>query len=91
MDAHVPQRLRVRNTGEIMAEEPKFEESLARLEKLVSEMEHGNLSLDNMMKHFEEGRKLVGTCTKELESIRQRIEKVVTSTTPPAVEPLDIL
>lgn len=74
-----------------MAEEPKFEESLARLEKLVSEMEHGNLSLDDMMKHFEEGRKLVGTCTKELESIRQRIEKVVTSTTPPAVEPLDIL
>lgn len=74
-----------------MAEEPKFEESLARLEKLVSEMEHGNLSLDDMMKHFEEGRKLVGVCTKELESIRQRIEKVVTSTTPPAVEPLDIL
>ena len=74
-----------------MAEEPKFEESLARLEKLVSEMEHGNLPLDDMMKRFEEGRRLVGVCTKELESIRQRIEKVVTSTTPPAVEPLDIL
>jgi exodeoxyribonuclease VII small subunit len=29
-----------------------------------------------MIKAFEEGRKLVDTCQKDLESIRQRIEKV---------------
>ena len=69
---------------------PKFEEALARLERIVSEMESGDLQLDDMLKKFEEGRKLVQLCSAELESIRQRIEKV-TSTEPPKVEPLDIL
>ena len=69
---------------------PKFEEALARLERIVSEMESGDLQLDDMLRKFEEGRKLVQLCSAELESIRQRIEKV-TSTEPPKVEPLDIL
>ena len=69
---------------------PKFEEALARLEKIVSEMESGDLQLDDMLTKFEEGRKLVQLCSAELESIRQRIEKV-TATEPPKVEPLDIL
>ena len=66
-----------------------FEQSLARLERIVSEMEGGELSLGDMLKKFEEGRKLVQFCTSELESIRQRIEKV-TATEPPQVEPLAI-
>lgn len=70
----------------------KFEENLAKLEGIVAEMEGGRLSLDDMMKHFEEGRSLVASCTKELEAIRQRIEKVVSGTTePPQVEPMDIV
>ena len=66
-----------------------FEQSLARLERIVSEMEGGELSLGDMLKKFEEGRKLVQYCTSELESIRQRIEQV-TATEPPQVEPLSI-
>ena len=54
----------------------KFEENLKRLEGLVAKMESGELSLDDMIKAFEEGRKLVGDCQRDLESIRQRIEKV---------------
>ena len=74
-----------------MAEEKKnFEDSLKKLEKLVAEMESGTLPLDEMMKRFEEGRRLVAFCTAELETIRQRIEKV-TSAVPPTVEPMDIL
>ena len=47
---------------------------------------------DDMMKNFEEGKTLVASCTKELESIRQRIEKVVSGNQePPQVEPLDIV
>ena len=64
-----------------------FEQSLARLERIVSEMEGGELSLGDMLKKFEEGRKLVQYCTSELESIRQRIEKV-TATEPHQVESL---
>ena len=74
-----------------MADETQnFEDALKKLERLVGEMESGDLSLDEMMKRFEEGRRLVSFCTTELETIRQRIEKV-TSAVPPSVEPMDIL
>ena len=42
------------------------------------------------MAKFEAGRKLVAACTTELESIRRRIEKVVSSE-PPKVEAMDIV
>ena len=54
----------------------KFEDNLKTLEGLVGRMESGELNLDEMIKAFEEGRKLVTECQKELESIRLRIEKV---------------
>ena len=72
---------------------PKFEEALTRLEKIVADMESGELQLDDMLKKFEEGRKLVQLCSSELDSIRQRIEKVTRGDNPaetPAVEALDI-
>ena len=54
----------------------KFEDNLRKLEGLVGKMESGELNLDEMIKAFEEGRKLVTECQKDLDSIRQRIEKV---------------
>jgi exodeoxyribonuclease VII small subunit len=69
-----------------------FEENLAKLESIVAQMEGGKLSLDDMMKKFEEGKKLSSSCTQELEAVRQRIEKVVSGNQePPQVEPLDIV
>ena len=54
----------------------KFEDILRKLEGLVAKMESGEMNLDEMIKAFEEGRKLVTECQKDLDSIRQRIEKV---------------
>lgn len=54
----------------------KFEDNLAKLEETVRKMESGELSLDQMIVAFEEGRKLIETCTKDLEAIRLRIDKV---------------
>jgi len=54
----------------------KFEDNLKQLEGLVAKMESGELKLDEMIKSFEEGRKLVTECQRDLEGIRQRIEKV---------------
>ena len=54
----------------------KFEDNLRKLEGLVGKMESGEMNLDEMIKAFEEGRKLVTDCQKDLDSIRQRIEKV---------------
>lgn len=59
----------------------KFEEALKQLEVLVARMESGGMSLDEMIKSYETGRKLVDDCQKELESVRQRIEKVTKSGT----------
>ena len=57
----------------------KFEDNLKKLEELVAKMESGGLDLDTMIKSFEEGRKLVDVCQKDLESIKLRIEKVTKS------------
>lgn len=54
-----------------------FEQSLERLETLVEEMESGELSLEDMIKHFEEGSKLVDLCTRKLNEVEQKIEKLV--------------
>ena len=64
----------------------KFEDNLKRLEGLVGKMESGEMNLDEMIKAFEEGRKLVTECQRDLDSIRQRIEKV---TKDGSVEPLN--
>jgi len=54
-----------------------FEKSLERLETLVNEMESGDLPLEEMIKHFEEGSKLVTLCSKKLTEVEQKIEKLV--------------
>lgn len=54
----------------------RFEDSLKKLEGLVARMESGELNLDEMIAAFEEGRGLVASCRKDLDSISQRIEKV---------------
>jgi exodeoxyribonuclease VII small subunit len=54
-----------------------FEKSLARLEAIVDEMESGDLSLEQMIKHFEEGSKLVTLCSGKLNEVEQKIEKLV--------------
>ena len=56
-----------------------FEEKLKTLEDKVAGMESGKLSLDEMIKTFEEGRKLVDDCTRELDAIRLKVEKVTAS------------
>ena len=37
------------------ADEPKFESALEKLEKIVDEMESGDLPLDEILKKYEEG------------------------------------
>ena len=63
----------------------KFEDNLNKLEGLVAKMESGDMKLDEMIVAFEEGRKLVETCQKQLDAIIQRIDKVTKGGT---VEPM---
>ncbi len=53
---------------------PRFEESLERLEKIVAELEKGDVSLDRALELFDEGMKLSGSCRKELEEAEGKVE-----------------
>jgi exodeoxyribonuclease VII small subunit len=52
----------------------KFEECLQRLEKIVQEMEKGEVSLEKSLTLFEEGMQLSATCRKELEEAEGKVE-----------------
>ena len=55
----------------------KFEDALARLETIVSELEKGDLPLNDSLKMFEEGIKLSKTCLKMLDDAERRVEIMV--------------
>jgi exodeoxyribonuclease VII small subunit len=68
--------------------ESSFEHSLERLESIVAEMEAGELSLDAMIAHFEEGSKLVKQCSTKLSEVEKKIEKLVSLQDAEKTEPM---
>ncbi len=54
--------------------ELSFEESLAKLEGIVKEMEEGNLTLKDLMSHYSEGVTLAENCTKSLDRAEQAMD-----------------
>jgi exodeoxyribonuclease VII small subunit len=60
--------------GKEPADALKFESALEKLEKIVAEMESGDLSLDDILKKYEEGSGLVRYCSKKLTEAEKRIE-----------------
>ena len=59
--------------------EMKFEDALKKLEKIVGELEDGNLSLDDALARYEEGIRLSKTCAKKLEVARRKVEILLKS------------
>lgn len=57
--------------------EKSFEEAIVELEKLVGELENGDLSLDESMKKFEEGMKTSKYCTEILDKAEKKIVKIL--------------
>lgn len=53
---------------------PKFEDCLQRLEKIVNELEKGNVPLEQAVKLFEEGVQLSNSCRQELEAAEGKVE-----------------
>lgn len=51
-----------------------FENSLLELEKIVRELEQGDLSLEESLKLFEDGVKLSRQCQERLNQAERRIE-----------------
>jgi exodeoxyribonuclease VII small subunit len=55
----------------------KFEEAMKRLEKIVQELEDGDLSLEGSLKNFEEGMQLVKLCSEKLEESEQKVNILI--------------
>lgn len=53
--------------------EPSFEKALGSLEKIVEQLEEGNLSLEETLKKFEEGVKLSRLCEKKLAAAQKKV------------------
>jgi exodeoxyribonuclease VII small subunit len=54
-----------------------FEDQLTQLEKVVEQLERGDLSLDDSVRLFEQGMKLSTACKSELDKADGRIQLLV--------------
>jgi exodeoxyribonuclease VII small subunit len=54
-----------------------FESCLEELEKVVKELEGGDLSLDRSLELFERGMVLSDTCRRQLEAAETRVETLI--------------
>ena len=54
-----------------------FEDSLAKLESIVDALEYNDVSLEESVKKFEEGIKLVKDCQKQLKEAELKVNKLM--------------
>jgi len=62
---------------EVKPKEQSFEKGLEKLEKIVAELEAGDLSLDASLKKYEDGVKLARMCQGQLDNAKEKIEKLI--------------
>ena len=70
---------------------PKFEECLQRLEKIVQELEKGDVPLEKSLTLFEEGMVLSSACRKELEQAEGKVESLLKKNGKLQAEPFEPL
>jgi exodeoxyribonuclease VII small subunit len=51
-----------------------FEQAIERLEKIVADMEAAELPLEDILKKYEDGTRLVRFCSQKLEEAEKKIE-----------------
>jgi exodeoxyribonuclease VII small subunit len=55
-------------------EPASYEEALAELERLVSELESGQLPLDRLLQSYQRGAQLLTYCRGRLEAVEQQVK-----------------
>ena len=68
---------------------PDFEKTLAELEKLVSNLEKGDLSLDESLSGFKQGIELTRKCQSMLDDAQQTVEQLIDSDDENSLKPFD--
>lgn len=59
------------------AKKPTFEEAMARLETIVTQLERGDVPLEEAMTLFEEGTALMKQCSQALDKAEQKVAKLL--------------
>ncbi|GIU18895.1 exodeoxyribonuclease VII small subunit [Shewanella sp. MBTL60-007] len=76
-----------------MAKKPEnlsFEDSLSELEKIVTDLEHGDIALDDALKQFERGIKLVRNSQSKLENAQQKVAVLMQEEGVDTLKPYDV-
>lgn len=68
---------------------PSFEASLQELERIVKELEKGDLPLEQSLALFESGMRLSADCKRQLEEAESRVEILMRRGTDVVAVPLD--
>jgi len=68
---------------------PNFEETLAELEKLVVNLEQGDLSLDESLSGFKHGIELTRQCQTALDNAQQTVEILANTQDEETLRPFD--
>ncbi len=68
---------------------PDFEETLAELEKLVLNLEKGDLSLDDSLSGFKKGIDLTRQCQTALDNAQQTVELLTNTQDEDSLEPFE--
>jgi exodeoxyribonuclease VII small subunit len=63
--------------SEAQRDERTFEESLLELERMVRELEDGRLGLEDALTRYEQGVKLIKSCSQQLREAEQRIQMLM--------------
>ena len=69
-----------------------FEQALDALEKIVDDLERGDVALDQSIRIYERGEALKRRCEELLRQAEARVEKITLDSTgkPAGTEPLDV-
>jgi exodeoxyribonuclease VII small subunit len=67
----------------------KFEDCLERLERIVQELERGEVPLEKSLTLFEEGMQLSASCRKQLEEAEGKVEILLKQNGKLQIEPFE--
>jgi len=66
-----------------------FEDAMEELEKLVEQMEQGDISLEESLKAFERGIRLTRTCQQALQDAEQKVQILLEKNGQQILEPFN--
>jgi len=64
----------VESVANCIMKKERFEDYLASVEKIISDLESGNLDLEKSLEKYEEGVKLLKKCYEILQAMEKKIE-----------------